>query len=114
MVIPFLKVPNLKFISPNADGKYSEMCANRYKGELVTDQKIIGTFNFCTDAPDAMKDGKLPTTGEHYDLDIVPHEVYGGDYKHIAVGIKIQSNNTDRVILGKLDSKSSPDIFILL
>ena len=46
MVIPFLKVPNLKFISPNADGKYSEVCANRYKGELVTDQKIIGTFNF--------------------------------------------------------------------
>jgi hypothetical protein len=63
-LIPFLKVPNLKFISPNADGRYSEVCANRYTGELVVDQKIIGTFNLATDAPDAMKDGKLPTTGE--------------------------------------------------
>jgi len=65
-VLPFCKVPNLKFISPNANnGMYSEVCANRYTGELVIEQKIMGTFNFATDAPDAMKDGKLPTTGEH-------------------------------------------------
>jgi hypothetical protein len=63
-LIPFLKVPNLKFISPNADGRYSVVYANRYTGELVIDQKTIGTFNLATDAPDAMKDGKLPTTGE--------------------------------------------------
>ena len=104
MIIPFLRVPNLKFISPNADGRYSEVCANRYTGELVTDQKIIGTFNFCKDAPDAMQDGKLPTTGEHEQLDIIPHEEYGWDYKHIAVGIEI-GIKTGPVILGKLDSK---------
>ncbi len=51
----FCKVPNLKFISTNADGRYLEICANRYTGELVIDQTIMGTFNLATDAPDAMK-----------------------------------------------------------
>ena len=110
-IIPMLKVPNLKFLSPNADGRYSEVCANRYTGELLTDQKIIGTFNFCRDAPDAMKDGKLPTTGEHKDLDMIPHEVYGGNYKYLAVDLKIGSKAP--LILGKLDSKPNPNLLVL-
>jgi hypothetical protein len=102
--LPFLKVPNLKFISPNADGRYSEVCANRYTGELVIDQKLMGTFNFATDAPDAMEDGKLPTTGEHDLLDVIPHNEYGGNYKHIAKGIKTGDLDKGPVILGKLDN----------
>jgi hypothetical protein len=104
-VIPQLKVPNLKFISPNADGRYSEVCANRYTGELVIDQKIMGTFNFATDAPDAMKDGKLPITGEHDTLDIVPHNEYGGKYRHIARGMMIGSISEGPVILGLLEEQ---------
>jgi hypothetical protein len=98
-IIPCLKVPNLKFISPNADGRYSEVCANRYTGELVIDQLIMGTFNLCTDAPDAMKDGKLPTTGEHAFLDIDTHNAYGGKYKHIAKGLEVGSLKKGPVIL---------------
>jgi len=49
----------------------------------------MGTFNLCTDAPDAMNDGKLPTTGEHATLDIDTHNSYGGKYKHIAKGLEV-------------------------
>ena len=58
-VFPSVRVPNLKFFSPNADGKFSEVIANRYTGELVIDQRYIGTYNFCSfeNAPNAMKDG---------------------------------------------------------
>jgi hypothetical protein len=101
--ISSLKVPNLKFISPNEDGRYSEVCANRYTGELVIEQKIMGTFNLCTDAPNAMEDGKLPTTGEHDTLDIIPHKEYGGIYRHIASGIEAGSLEKGPVILAKLD-----------
>lgn len=97
------KVPNLKFISPNADGRYSEICANRYTGELVIDQKIMGTFNLATDAPDAMVDGKLPTTGEHDTLDVKPHEMYGGLYRHVAVGLELESIKEAPVVLAHLD-----------
>jgi hypothetical protein len=106
-LIPSLKVPNLKFISPNADGRYSEVCANRYTGELVIDQKIIGTFNLATDAPDAMKDGKLPTTGEHDTWDVIPHNEYGGKYKQIAKGIEIGSLEKGPVILHKTETEKS-------
>ena len=102
--LPFMKVPNLKFFSPNADGRYSEICANRYTGELLIDQQIMGTFNFCTDAPDAMTIGSLPTTGEHDLLDIVPHNEYGGAYKYIAKGMKIGDIEKGPVVLGKLDN----------
>lgn len=102
--IPSLKVPNLKFISPNADGMYSEVCANRYTGELVIDQKLMGTFNFCKDAPDGMKDGKLPTTGEHDTLDVIPHKEYGGNYLYIAKGMPTGSIEKGPVILAKLDT----------
>ena len=104
-LIPFLKVPNLKFISPNADGRYSEIIANRYTGELVIEQKIMGTFNLATDAPDAMVDGKLPTTGEHDLLDVVPHNEYGGGYRHIAKGVKLEAMRKGPVILAQLDDK---------
>lgn len=103
-LLPFLKVPNLKFISPNADGRYSEVCANRYTGELVIEQQIMGTFNLCTDAPNAMEDGKLPTTGEHELWDIIPHKEYGGNYKQIATGIEVGSLEKGPVILAKLET----------
>lgn len=96
---PSLKVPNLKFISKNADGMYSEVCANRYTGELVIAQKIMGTFNLCKDAPNAMKDGKLPTGGQHRMLDIIPHEEYGGTYKQVAKGIDVGQLEKGPVIL---------------
>jgi len=105
--IPILKVPNLKFISPNnADGKFSEVCANRYTGELVIDQQILGTYNFCSleDAPNAMKDGKLPTTGMHNTMDVVPHNEYGASYRHIAKGMEIGSVTNGPVILAKLEN----------
>ncbi|KAL7538813.1 hypothetical protein ACHAXR_008801, partial [Thalassiosira sp. AJA248-18] len=101
--IPFLKVPNLKFISPNEDGRYSEVIANRYTGEL----KIIGTFNLCTDAPDGMIDGKLPTDGEHKKWDIDPHNMYGGGYKQVAKGIDVGSVDKGPVILGTCEEKPS-------
>ena len=93
------KVPNLKFMSPNADGTYSEVCANRYTGELIIDQEIMGTYNFATDAPDAMKTGNLPGTGEHKTMDIDTHEQYGGNYKQYAKGIPIGSLDKPPVIL---------------
>ncbi len=102
-LIPSMKVPNLKFISPNADGRYSEIVANRYTGELIIEQKIIGTFNFATDAPDAMIDGKLPTTGEHDLLDVIPHNKYGGGYRHIAAGIEIGSIEKGPIVLAHLE-----------
>jgi len=106
-IIPQLKVPNLKFISPNADGRYSEVCANRYTGELVIERKIMGTYNFASDAPDAMKDGKLPTTGEHDTLDVVPHNEYGGKYRHIAMGMTFGSISEGPVLLGTTEKKPS-------
>lgn len=96
-------MPNLKFISPNGDGRYSEIVANRYTGELVIEQKIVGTYNFACDAPDAMVDGKLPTTGEHNLLDVVTHNEYGHGYKHLAKGIKLEGLKKGPVILGQLD-----------
>jgi len=104
-MIPALKVPNLKFVSPNKDGRYSEICANRYTGELVIEQQIMGTFNLCQDAPDAMVHGKLPTTGEHDLLDVIPHNKYGGGYKHIAAGIEIGSIEKGPVVLGHLEDE---------
>lgn len=101
--IRFLRVPNLKFISPNADGRYSEVIANRKTGELVIDQQLIGTFNFATDAPNAMDDGKLPTTGEHDTLDVIPHSAYGFNYKHVAAGIELASIKKGPIVLGHFD-----------
>lgn len=105
--LPSLKVPNLKFISPNKDGRYSEVIANRYTGELVIEQKIMGTFNLCTDAPDGMVAGKLPTDGEHKKWDIDPHNMYGGGYKQIAKGIDVGSVDKGPVILGTCEKKPS-------
>ena len=101
--IPYLKVPNLKFISPNADGRYSEIVANRYTGELIIEQNIMGTFNLATDAPDAMIDGKLPTTGEHDLWDVIPHNKYGGGYKYIAAGIETGSIEKGPIVLAHLE-----------
>lgn len=103
-VLPFLEVPNLKFLSPNTDGRFSEICANRYTGELVIDQQLLGTFNFCTDAPDAMTKVKLPTTGEHDELDIIPHKEYGGNYQHIAKDLPVGTLTKGPVVLGALES----------
>mmetsp|Transcript_28316 Transcript_28316/g.32554 ORF Transcript_28316/g.32554 Transcript_28316/m.32554 type:complete len:187 (-) Transcript_28316:125-685(-) len=104
-VIPSIRNPNLKFISPNADGRYSEVCANRYTGELVIEQQLIGTFNFAADAPNAMKDAKYPAHGEHERLDVTPHNEYGGKYKHIARDIPIGSLEKGPVILGLLEEE---------
>jgi hypothetical protein len=95
----------LKVISPNADGRYFEVCADRYRGELAIEQTMMGTFNLCagTDARNAMEDGKLPTTGEHDTLDIIPYKEYGGICRHIATGIKVGSLEKGQVILAKLD-----------
>jgi hypothetical protein len=107
-VIPSVKVPNLKFFSPNADGKFSEVIANRYTGELLIDQRYIGTYNFCLleDAPNAMKDGKLPFA-EHKRLDVDTHNSYGGNYRHLAINMPIDSVKKGPVILGTVESKSS-------
>lgn len=83
------KVPNLKFISKNADGTFSEVCCNRYTGKIVLDPQIFGTYNFCKDTPNAMDDGKLPNATEHKQMDVIPHEKYGGNYKHVAKGIPV-------------------------
>jgi hypothetical protein len=111
--MPFLKVPNLKFISPNEDGRYSEVIADRYTGELVIVQKIMGTFNLCTDAPDGMIAGKLPTDGEHKKWDIDPHNMYGGGYKQVAKGIDVGSVDKGPVILGTCEEKPSASMTML-
>lgn len=85
------KVPNLKFISKNANGTHSEICANRYTGELIVSPEIMGTYNFATDEPDAMETGNLSASGEHKTKDIITHEEYGANYKHIAKGIPVGS-----------------------
>jgi len=81
-------VPNMKFISINEDGTYSEVICNRYTGELIVDPKYFGTSNFCTDAPNGMKTGSL-TTKEHVLYDVKTHEKYGCNYRHIAKGIPV-------------------------
>lgn len=85
------KVPNLKFMSKNNDGTFTEVCVNRYSGKLVVDPAQMGTHNLATDAPDALKTGSLPNTGEHWLKDIVPHEQYGAKYRHIAAGFPVGS-----------------------
>jgi hypothetical protein len=93
------KVPNLKFISPNKDKTYSEIVANRYTGELVIDQQLMGTYNYAKDAPDAMEIGNLSSRGEHNTFDIIPHTAYGGTYKHIAKDIPVGSLAKGPVVL---------------
>lgn len=80
-------VPNLKFISQNEDGTYSEAICNRYTGELIVDPVYFGTSNYCKDE-DGMKTGKL-TSNDHFVMDVKPHEMYGPHYKHIAKGIPV-------------------------
>jgi len=79
-------VPNMKFISLNEDQTWSEIVCNRYTGELIVDPAYFGTSNFCTDAPNGMKNGKLNTT-EHVLWDVKTHTKYGWGYKHITKGI---------------------------
>jgi hypothetical protein len=93
------QVPNVKFISLNEDHTYSEVVANRYTGELVMDPQIMGTYNFCTDEPLGMQNGALGIDGEHKKFDIIPHEEYGGNYKHIAKGIPVGSLKKAPVVL---------------
>lgn len=81
-------VPNMKFISLNDDTTWSEVICNRYTGELIVDPRYFGTSNFCTDAPNGMKNGSL-TTQEHVVLDVKPHEMYGCSYSFIAKGIPV-------------------------
>lgn len=81
-------VPNMKFISINNDGTWSEVICNRYTGELIVDPKYFGTANFCCDCPNGMKTGSLATK-EHVNLDVKTHEMYGCNYKHIAKGIPV-------------------------
>ena len=80
-------VPNMKFISKNEDGTYSEVICNRYTGELVVDPKYFGTSNYCKDEH-GMKTGKL-TSKDHVYLDVKTHEKYGCDYKHISKGVPV-------------------------
>ena len=86
-------------MSPNADGTSSEVCANRYTGELIIDQQTMGTYNFATDEPDLMKTGILPGRGEHKTMNIVTHEQYGWNYKQYAKGIPTGSLDKAPVIL---------------
>jgi len=88
-------VPNMKFISINDDNTWSEVICNRYTGELIVNPKYFGTSNFCTDAPNGMKNGKL-TTQEHVSLDVKPHEMYGCSYRSIAKGIPVGHYDGDR------------------
>lgn len=97
------KVPNLKFISQNEDKTYSEACCNRYTGELLLDPQYFGTYNFCKDDGEAMVDGNLPTGGDHEKLDVIPHDEYGANYKHIAKGIPV----------GYYDNRPTPIILYL-
>jgi len=60
----------------------------------------MDTYNFALDAPDAMKDGKLPTTGEHDALDMIPHTEYGGKYRHIGKAMAFGSISEGPVLLG--------------
>lgn len=53
------------------------------------------------------KDGKLPTTGEHDTLDVVPHNEYGGNYRHVAKGIEIGTLEKGPVILGVTEEEKS-------
>jgi len=89
-------VPNMKFISINADQTYSEVICNRYTGELIVDPKYFGTSNYCTDAPHGMQTGSL-TTKEHVLYDVKTHEKYGHNYKHIAKGIPVGYYDTDAI-----------------
>jgi len=95
----FLRVPNQKLMSPNKDGTYSEICVNRYTGELIIDAYMMGTYNFCKDTPDAMEIGNLPNGGDHKKTDIIPHNEYGRDYKHIAKGIPVGSLDKAPVVM---------------
>merc|ERR1739846_266585 len=95
-VFGLLKVPNLKFVSQNEDKTYSEVCCDRYTGKLLIDPKIFGTYNFYSDDGEAMVDGNLPTDGVHHDMDVVPHKVYGSNYKHISKGIPIDYYDDER------------------
>ena len=81
-------VPNMKFISLNEDGTWSEVICNRYTGELIVDPKYFGTSNFCTDCPKGMETGSL-STKEHVQLDVRSHEMYGSNYTYIAKGIPV-------------------------
>lgn len=87
--IPFLgylRVPVWKFVSKNpSNDYYSEVCANRYTGRLVMDQRIIGTMNYSTD-PD-----------EHDKWDVKPHNIYGSGYKHVVKGVLIPNTNDSAV-----------------
>jgi hypothetical protein len=97
--------PQLEIQQPECRWKvFRGLRANRYTGELVIEQKIMGTFNLCPDAPNVMEDGKLPTTGDHDALDIIPHKEYGGIYRQIATGI-VEAGSLEKgpVILAKLD-----------
>ena len=71
--------------------------------ELVIDEQFMGTFYLCTDAPNGMVDGKLPVTGEHNTLDVIPHNEYGGTYRHVTKRIELGSLDKGPVILGKLN-----------
>lgn len=95
----FGKVPNLKFMSPNVNGGSSEFCVNRYTGEMVVDQQLMGTYNFANDEPDFMEKGALSNGGEHRLLDIIPHEEYGGNYKHYAKEMPIGSLENIPILL---------------
>jgi len=88
-------VPNMKFISENDDGTWSEVICNRYTGELIVDPKYFGTSNFCTDCPNGMKTGSLATK-EHVNLDVKSHELYGCGYTYIAKGIPVAYYDGDR------------------
>jgi hypothetical protein len=85
------KVPNMKFLSKNRDGRtFSEVCCNRYTGELVIDPKFMGTLNFVANS-ESMKG--------HVRTDVTPHTKYGYNYKHIARGIPIGSITTKPIVL---------------
>ena len=81
-------VPNMKFISLNEDGNWSEVICNRYTGELIVDPEYFGTSNFCQDCPKGMKTGSLASK-QHVMMDVQTHEKYGCGYKHIAKGIPV-------------------------
>lgn len=110
---PFLKVPNLKFISTNAEKGFSEICANRFTGKLIIEQEFMGTMNLCTDAPDdVMATGIIPNKGEHRMLDILPHYLYGPNYKQITKDVELGSIEEAPVVLGKTEMEVTLNMWL--
>ena len=71
-------INNFKFIEPNGGG---ELVFNKKSGELITDYKIKGTYNFVAPLPKEDKANYplkyfIKKIG-HYGLDVFPYLIFG-------------------------------------